>query len=130
MPRRPLAKPPAVGALAVQDQRQALLEAAGLTPTRQGELLRAAITTAEIAMTGAMSPLTPVGSPPVPDWHARLSAARFISSILGAAPSKSATPSGAGQVTVVIEMPEWARSEPKVIGHSSTKDVLSLPRQS
>jgi hypothetical protein len=116
MSKRAIAKP-VPGALAPVDARQALLDAAGLTPERQGELLRVAVQTAETAMTGAMSPLVAAGATPMPDWHARLGAARFLAGLLGAQPSKSGVGSGQAQVVVNIEMPEWARpAEPKQVG--------------
>ena len=112
MPRKPRnpstlpARPPEVGLTSVQ-VRETLLLAAGLTPARQGELLAKAVATADEAVSSAMSVL----NTSMPDWHARLGAAKFIRDLVGAAPPKAAAAAPAAQVAVVVNIPKWAQGE-------------------
>lgn len=88
------------------------MEAAGLSPARQGELLKLTVEQAEAALTTAMATLNPT----MPDWYARIQAAKFIRDLLGASPSKVGVSQGSAQVQVNIELPSWARPvEAKVI---------------
>lgn len=122
MARRPrkAATVKALGPLGDASWRMQALEKAGVTSERAASILRKTIGSAELMMDSAMSPLNPV----VEDWHARLAAARFLVTVFGLMPSKSAAPTGGEgkQVAVTINLPEWAAPrELKPVGAGSTQ---------
>jgi hypothetical protein len=76
-----------------QDVRQRLLDAAGLNQDRQADLLRKAVEQAENALEATVPVVSPTGGIIEwrPDWFGRLKAVSFLTNLLGAAPSKSAS---------------------------------------
>ena len=111
MPRRlPAKRSPLPSALTPDDARTRLLQAAGADDQEQARLLRLALTQVE----GALSADSTI-TPGMPDWFARLQAAKFIRDLIGAAPSKTAASPSATQVVVNVDMPTWALPQAKVI---------------
>jgi hypothetical protein len=111
-PRRHRTLPAAsISALAPQDVRQRLLEAAGLNQERQADLLQKAVEQAENALEATVPVMSPTGGILEwrPDWFGRLKAASFLTNLLGAAPSKTASATAATQVLINVELPEWAQ---------------------
>lgn len=112
MPKRslvPATRPPS--ALAPTDLRERLLKLAGLDETKMAGLVKLTVEQAEAALTGAMA----VQDPALPDWFARLQAAKYIRDLLGVAPSKVGVGAGSAQVQVNIELPAWAKPKAEVI---------------
>lgn len=61
----------------------------------------------------------------LPDHHARMRAGGQLVQLIGANPPKTSAPDrGSAQVAVVIEMPEWARPQPRA---ARARVVNALP---
>jgi hypothetical protein len=94
--------PPAVSD--VSSLRDVLLQRAGLDLERQASLLRQAVGVFEAGLS-AQSAM----APDLPDWFARLKAARGLVDIVGIMPSRTQSAKGVPQVVVNIEVPDWAQ---------------------
>jgi hypothetical protein len=84
--------------------RDVVLRLAGIDVEEQASIVRETVSQLRSALQ-AMSTVDPTYI----DWYARIKASEKLLMLVGAFPSRTASPHGAPQVSINIELPDWAQ---------------------
>lgn len=95
-------------------------------------MLQRAVEQAEGALDAIARVVSPTGNVVElgPDWPTRLNAAKMLVSLVGAAPSKSASATAAVQTVIHLDVPEWAQQAAIAQERGRVIDMSPQPRSS